>query len=68
MAIYAVCLGMTLAVAAENEKEAVKKARSELQCKLEEEEGSRGKDALSFDMYQVSRMIVKDESIICAES
>ena len=65
MAIYAVCLGMTLAVAAENEQEAVQKARSELQCKLENEDECQREDASGFDMYQVSRMIVKDEGIIC---
>lgn len=65
MAVYAVCLGMTLAVAAEDEQDAVEKARLELQCRLEEEDEMKGRDAWNFDMYQVSKMNLENEALIC---
>jgi hypothetical protein len=64
MTVYAVCLGMTLAVAANDEQEAVEKARSELQCRLEEGSMHPEEDAWSFDMYQISKMNFKNEVLI----
>ncbi len=64
MSVYAVCLGMTLAVAAEDEQDAVEKARLELQCRLEDEYEMKGRDAWSFDMYRVSKMNLKNEALI----
>lgn len=63
MAIYAVCLGMTLAVAAECEEEAIEKARAELQGELDQGIEDLQKVAWSFDMYDVSEVRLKDETI-----
>lgn len=59
MAVYAVCLGVTLAVEARSEEEAIESAKAELQHELENDAGQE-KDALEFDVYDVSKVDVKD--------
>ncbi len=61
MTIYTVCLGMTLAVAAENEEEAIEKARVELQGELDNGHPDKQRAAWNFDMYDVSKVVVRDE-------
>ncbi len=63
MAVYAVSLGMTLAVIAENEEEAIEKARIELQGELDNGHLDRQRAAWNFDMYDVSKVVVRDEII-----
>jgi hypothetical protein len=63
MTVYAVCLGMTLAVAAECEEEAIEKARAELQCELDHGIADQQKVAWSFDTYDVSEVRLRDEVI-----
>ncbi len=63
MTIYTVCLGMTLAVAAENEEEAIEKARVELQGELDNGHSDKQRAAWNFDMYDVSKVVVRDEII-----
>jgi hypothetical protein len=63
MTIYAVCLGMTLAVAAKCEEEAIEKARAELQGELDQGTADQQKVAWSFDTYDVSEVRLRDEVI-----
>lgn len=63
MTIYAVCLGMTLAVAAESEEEAIEKARIELQGELDNGHPDKQRVAWNFDMYDVSKVVMRDEII-----
>ena len=63
MTVYAVCLGMTLAVAAESIEEAIEKARVELQSELDEGTASQQKVAWNFDMYDICEVRLKDEVI-----
>jgi hypothetical protein len=61
MAVYAVCLGMTLAVAAESEEEAIEKARVELQGELDNGHPDKQRVAWNFDMYDVSEVMIRGE-------
>ncbi len=63
MTVYAVCLGMTLAVAAGSIEEAIEKARAELQSELDEGTASQQKVAWNFDTYDVCEVRLKDEVI-----
>lgn len=63
MTIYAVCLGMTLAVAAESEEEAIEKARIELQGELDNGHPDKQRAAWNFDTYDVSKVVIGDEII-----
>jgi hypothetical protein len=58
MAIYAVCLGMTLAVKAKSREEAIEKARTELQYELDHGVAGQEKGVWDFDTYDVSKMAV----------
>ncbi len=60
MAIYTVCLGMTLAVEAEGKEEAIEKARAELQYELDHSIAGQERGAWEFDMYDVSKMASYD--------
>jgi hypothetical protein len=64
MVIYAVCLGMTLAVEAKSEEEAIEKARTELQHELDNGIAGRARGAWDFDMYDVSKVDVRDDVMI----
>lgn len=63
MAIYTVCLGMTLAVVAESKEEAVEKAREELQEEIDQGGGDLHRVAWNFDLYDISEMVLKDDTI-----
>ncbi len=60
MAIYTVCFGMTLAVEAEGKEEAIEKARAELQYELDHSIVGQERGAWEFDVYDVSKMGVRD--------
>jgi hypothetical protein len=63
MAIYAVCLGMTLAVAAESREEAIEKARTELQDEIDHGVGDPQRVAWNFDLYDVSEIVLKEDAV-----
>lgn len=64
MAIYAVCLGMTLAVEANSGEEAIEMARAELQNELDHGIAGKERGAWEFDTYDVSKMEIRDDIMI----
>ncbi len=60
MAIYAVCLGLTLAVEANSEEEAIEIARANLQHELQNGIAGEERGTLEFDLYDVSKVNVRD--------
>ncbi len=64
MAIYTVCLGMTFAVEAKSKEEALEKARAELQHELDHGIAGQERGAWEFDMYDLSKVDVRDGIII----
>ncbi len=64
MTIYTVCLGVTLAIDGKSKEEAIEKARAELQGYLDGGDGNKRMAAKDFDLYDVSELYVKDNTVI----
>jgi len=68
MPIYTVCLGITIAVEAKSEEEAIERAEAELQYEPKDGVAGQGRGALEFDVYDVSKVNVKDGVITFEQS